>query len=144
MTAGSASAPPASPRSCRLSPPGVAAGRAGERLRAARSLCLASCARRAPRRPRPEKAKPKRDSLSPPAGRVQAEPLSPSRGAGSRAPLLGRRRPRVPGFPAAPPAPLRLSLLPSPPVAGLPALERCAEWAGAASTRWGRCPCCCW
>lgn len=128
--------PPVASRGCGV--PG------GERLRAARSLRLASCARRAPRRPRPEKAKPKRDSRSPPAARVQAGPRSPSRGAGSRAARLGRGRPRVPGLPAAPAEPLRLSLIPSPPVADRPAPERCAEWAGAASTRWGRCPCCCW
>lgn len=142
MTAGSASAPPASPRSCGPSPPRAAASRAGERHRPARSLSRSRLRGAGARLPERGKPKPKR---------VVPLPRPPGRRTGARSLQPRSREPRAEPGPRAPQSrvfrPLqRRPLPPSRRVAGRrgPARERRAEWAGAASTRSGRCPCSCW
>lgn len=144
MTAGSASAPPASPRSCLLAVPSRGCGEPGRRasppcahplslptVRGGRPTARARETETEAPRPTPGRPASCTGAGSPAAEPGAARSAAAAGAAGSRVlRLLQRRRP----------------LPPSCAVAGRrgPARERRAEWAGAASTRSGRCPCSCW
>lgn len=138
MTAGSASAPPASPRSCLLAVASRGCGEPGRRASPPCTLPLSlptargghPTARARESESEAARSPPRRPARCTGAGSPAAEPGAAG-AAGSRVfRPLQRRRPLPPSCAGA----ARRGL----------ARERRAEWAGAASTRSGRCPCSCW